>query len=942
MKKLAKICVFLAAILIAVTGFSQSALTTEAAAMTVADGAAAWTNTSGEDISYVQSDVTAYFYVVDDALETTKTATGVWTGLSGAASAGTAFILGTGYVGSTNESSKYTLTETDFDQATPSNTPLSASPTVSVDGTSAFVSSYSLTAATATILTAVATTNTTTISFSYHVADSWAHTASATQRVKVTSTSDPSGEYATITEVASVGSSTANSTAQVFRGSIGLESEANLQGTNNDGVWVQDGDTVTLSYIDADGNTLATDTVTIDVTAPTVSGLSPADASKTTTLAPTITFDVADSASGITTSGITLSINGVTVSGSSINYAPITDGYRGWFVQGTSWKTATSSSPAGFAVSDSTAFNIVVTGTDAAGNVATGTNAVTIDTTAPTLSSAATGSGRTTVTATFSEALDSATIAASDFTVDGSTVNSAVLNSVTDPDAGSALIVDIVVATDMDPAVKPAVTVVGTIADTAGNAVATDSSVTATDGIAPAPTVALDAALLALDGVATVTVTTDEKLASGYPKIDAHGNSGATGAGALTTTASTPLVTTASYTAVAGSGSGQFGFSIQASDGSNAYTNLTAVADETPTLTTSTLLTLAQGPIADADFDGDVDANDITAISLTIGGTATTSKSYISAIDASARTITLSSAATAATISYKIADTVFEIDQAAPTVTVTPADATTITDQSPFLRLVFDEDEYPGDSYKTVTITKAVLTNPDASTTDIASSFVTADNIDFIYGATDLALGAYTLTISATDSAGNALTDSATTFTVAKRTASIALRPGWNLISIPGTPADTAVGTAIANTDIDIVTTYDPTTAGGWLTAVRGSDGTFSGTLTSVDGSKGYWVHTSTFDPLTVDIPGLTAGSASAPAQYKLVQGWNLIPISTNDLTVTTRDADDYLTGTSWSRIIGYSNSNNAFTSILPGGSDTVSVGQGYWVYLKEAGTLVP
>ena len=936
MKKLAKISVFLAAILIAVTGFSQSVQTTEAAAMSIADGAAAWTNTSGEDISYIQSDATAYFYVVDDALETTKTGTAVWKGLSGTASAGTAFKIATGFVGSTDESSKHTLTETDFNQASPSSTPLSAAPTVSVDGTSAFVSSYSLTSAEATILTAVATTATTTVSFSYHVADSWAHTASATQRVKVTSTSDPAGEYATITEVASVGSSTANSTAQVFRGSIAIESEANLQGTNNDGVWAQDGDTVTLTYLDSSGNSLATDTVTIDVTAPTVSSLTPADASKTTTLAPTVTFDVADSASGITTSGIALSINGVAVSGSSINYAPITDGYRGWFVQGTSWKTATSSSPAGFAVSDSTAFNIVVSATDAAGNAATGTNAVTIDTTAPTLSSATTGSGRTTVTAVFSEALDASTIAASDFTVDGSTVNSAALN------ADTTTQVDIVVASDMDPAVKPAVTIAGTIADAAGNAVASGSSVTATDGIAPAPTVTTDAALIALDGKVTVTVTTDEKLAASYPKIDVHGNSGATGAGALTTSASTPLVTTASYTAVAGSGSGQFGFSIQASDGSNAYTNLTAVADETPTLTSSTLLTLAKGPIADADFDGDVDRDDITAISLTIGGTATTSKSFISAVDASARTITLSSAATAATISYKTADTVFEIDQAAPTVTVTPASGATVTDQSPFLRLVFDEDEYPGDSYKTVTITKAVLTNPDASTTDIASSFVSADNIDFLYSATDLALGAYTLTISATDSAGNALTDSATTFTVAKRTASIALRPGWNLVSIPGTPADTAVGTAIANANIDIVTTYDPTTAGGWLTAVRGSDGTFSGTLTTVDGSKGYWVHTSTFDPLTVDVPGLTAGSASAPAQYKLVQGWNLIPVSTNDLTVTTRDADDYLTGLSWSRIIGYSNSNNAFTSILPDGADTVSVGQGYWVYLKTAGTLVP
>jgi len=363
---------------------------------------------------------------------------------------------------------------------------------------------------------------------------------------------------------------------------------------------------------------------------------------------------------------------------------------------------------------------------------------------------------------------------------------------------------------------------------------------------------------------------------------------------------------------------------------------------------TTDILTLANGPIADADFDGDVDNADIT---VTVN--ATTTGVTVTTVDASARTVAVTApnlvAADVVTVTYSyVASDTFQIDQSAPTVTMDPATASTIQNQSPFIRLIFDEDEYVGDTYKTVTLTKAELTKPDATTEDLLASFTTADNIEFIWSATDLALGAYTLKISATDEALNALTDSALAFTVAKRTVSIALRPGWNLVSLPDSPAadKRGVNDVITTDKVDVVLTYD-SKANNWFRAVRQADGTLGlpGSaleLVTIEASKGYWVHSTDIVTLTVDVPGIAPGAAALPASFKLTAGWNLVPYATSDLTDTTQDADDYFTGLDWSRAFGYDNASNKFVGILPGTAHTVALGQGYWIFLNKAGTLVP
>jgi len=143
------------------------------------------------------------------------------------------------------------------------------------------------------------------------------------------------------------------------------------------------------------------------------------------------------------------------------------------------------------------------------------------------------------------------------------------------------------------------------------------------------------------------------------------------------------------------------------------------------------------------------------------------------------------------------------------------------------------------------------------------------------------------------------------------------------------------------------VLTYDPTLPGAWLTAVRDSDGNLAGTLTTIEDGKGYWVHTTTFEAIKVDIPGHSVGAAAILPEYTLQAGWNLVSINT-ETGATVRDADEYFKGLSWSRIYGYSNSGGAFESIIPdavAGTDSnvdLTVGQGYWIYLLEGGSFAP
>ena len=939
-------------------------------AVTVAEDDVQISDSTGNSVSWVKPNSTSTFFIMDGALGQTKGATSTWVGFSGSQGAtGNTFNLADGTVnGSTTTS--FSVGATDYSTSNSTSTPLKAFPTAKIGGLLALTTSASLNHGTFTLATAAADGAGTTVTtvFDYHLVDTYAATATA-GRAKVTSTSDPAGEYVTITEVTAVGATTTSPTSTIFRGDVELSSDAAKQGTNGDGVWVSDGDTLTVTYLDASGTSIDTDTVTVDGVAPTVSSISPADGTITNLTNPVVSFQATDTGSGITAVNpgtvITISILPVSTSSNTTSiissgvpaFAAIADGFSVTYADQTSWLTQHS----GAGVANNVAFQWQIEATDVAGNTKTVTGSaldLKIDTSKPTVSSAVTGTGwdsvnavettgqTTAVKVTLSEDVDASTVAVADFTVAGVQPSAVVVGTT----AGLKGTVYLTVSAQA-PDARPEAKVVSEVKDLAGNILdisASTAKYTATDGLKATATITVGAALAAKDGAFKVTVATDEKLTVDAGLIvSINGPEGATGNGKLTTTSPIPQTSEGTFTVAAGTATGQYGVSVQVKDLAvvNVTNNLTKVTDETVAAanksTNGKTITLATGPIADTDFDGDVDKDDLT---VTIDGTATTS---ITSVNASARTFVVAGDTTSAVVkvTYHTPTDIFEVDQTAPTATFDPADAASIENHSPFVRIIFDEDEYPGDSYKTVTLTKAELTKPDATTEDLLASFVSTDNIEYLWAGSNLALGKYTLKVSGMDTSGNILTDKTSTFTVAARALySLSLRPGWNLVSLPGVPADSTINTVITVAAVDVVLSYDPTMPGGWMTAVRDANGDLSGTLSMIDESKAYWVHTTTFDPIKVDIPGLTAGSAMLPPSFALVKGWNLVPVSTLDLTDTVVDPDEYFSGLTWSRVYGYDNVTNKFTGIIPSesGDPDLSIGKGYWVFLTAAGTLVP
>ena len=307
-----------------------------------------------------------------------------------------------------------------------------------------------------------------------------------------------------------------------------------------------------------------------------------------------------------------------------------------------------------------------------------------------------------------------------------------------------------------------------------------------------------------------------------------------------------------------------------------------------------------------------------------------------------------------ATYYYVNAEQVVELDLDAPNVTISPANLASTIDKTPSLSFAWDDDEYAGDTNTTVEMTKATLLNPDGTTSDVLADVSTTDNKTFYYvPIDDLANGEYKVTVSAKDVAGNEKKDQTSKFTVKDRTkTTVAMVPGWNLISLPGAAADNAINSVITNTQVDTVLTYDPSTPGGWLTAVRDGDA-LVGTLDTIDDSHAYWIFQKNGDDIKVDIPGYKGGASSVPPVISVVEGWNLVPAATLS-GAAQWDPDTYFSGLDWVKAKGYNATTEAWVDIVPDivlasmytysadAVDNIYSGKGYWLYSNEAGTIVP
>ncbi len=259
--------------------------------------------------------------------------------------------------------------------------------------------------------------------------------------------------------------------------------------------------------------------------------------------------------------------------------------------------------------------------------------------------------------------------------------------------------------------------------------------------------------------------------------------------------------------------------------------------------------------------------------------------------------------------------------------------------------LTDEEKEYSaalkGDSHTAVALVSVTLNGNDVSG-DVAQ----VEDNKYTFAGQDLSIGEYELKVTGRDDAGNEVSDTYEFEVTARDAYEVSLTPGWNLISVPGTPLDSSIQAVMGDTmQATIVLAYQDD---AWLTAVN-DNGTWRGTLTDIVGGYGYWVQTTAFESISTLIPETDTSSVLPTAS--VIAGWNLLGVvdvlqaDAGDPPSGGDEADNYFDNIEWKVAYSFDTSNNAWAKSIPkdGDNDNEIVnGKGYWVWSTEAGTLVP
>jgi len=767
-----------------------------------------------------------------------------------------------------------------------------------------------------------------TLTITYNLASK--NTTTAT----VTSPSDSTGISVTLTET---GADTG-----IFSSTFTVTgSGATVSNDTTNAILAVPGQDVTVKYTDADPSVSTLTTLRVEDTEPVGSLISPADGSETTSLAPVLTVDFTDVDSTVDSGTIAFVIDAATaaadadVSASIVVGTPtvtaITNGFRAVVTLDASLLVDKTVNIRWHATIDDLAGN---TGTTDASASTSGDQdyALTIDQQGPNFASATVTAGswwdasastpavETDVTKSSStiigvelpaaldlgggttfdlaETLSAGTVIAADFEVDSlkvfnGTTSSDVTPSAANVYAGAPNWIFLTVP-QMAPDARPTVNLLSTsagICDTAGNC-STTGAVAGSDAQAPTVTVSSDRdATGSLDDAdATLTITTNE--AGGVPVVTIVS---ATDASPIAQTVT--LVGTNIYESKITPALGMHSIKVVVQDTSS---NSTTVGGKTVTSSwpASGALTLY--------VDGALPAPAVTANNVSAAGASVESSDpfFLTAAYAGEKA---------------------EYGLASDGTITTALTGTVVTDL---------------DIHNDVTVTVATLDG-----VSILASLDTQDNNTFNFAISGIATGDHELEITATDEAGNENETGTIAFTVTARKAySVAMNAGWNLISFPGDPVDGAIASVLPSTHpATDVLSYDD---GVWSVASRAAGGTWEGTLTAIDGDHGYWINSTSSQPVTSLLALTSVGSAATLPTIAVEAGWNLVSVI--DLKQTKQGSSghsqtgaNYMTSVDWSVAYTYDSSTRTWTRVTPSTGNVLN-GQGVWAWASKSGTLIP
>ena len=253
--------------------------------------------------------------------------------------------------------------------------------------------------------------------------------------------------------------------------------------------------------------------------------------------------------------------------------------------------------------------------------------------------------------------------------------------------------------------------------------------------------------------------------------------------------------------------------------------------------------------------------------------------------------------------------------------------------------------------------TSVTLDSVQLDDVEIAGEFEQPDTNRFLYWPLSLSQGDHEVEVEATDAAGNEVSFSYDFEVVARGDFVIALNAGWNAISVPADPVDTAIGSVFTDSDITTVIGWDTQ---GWRIAMR-RDGVWEsnekyGALNEIRARYGYWVKSDGFVRQPVELKGGTsrdAGGTPILLSIPTEPGWNFVGVVDQDGDQTEDHFDhslkgsdnmpiaasEYL-GSNYVRAYTWDATFSRFDVVRP--NDVPTIGSGIWVYYPETGGIAP
>ena len=266
-----------------------------------------------------------------------------------------------------------------------------------------------------------------------------------------------------------------------------------------------------------------------------------------------------------------------------------------------------------------------------------------------------------------------------------------------------------------------------------------------------------------------------------------------------------------------------------------------------------------------------------------------------------------------------------------------PADGGTSKESRPFILIEFTEG------------TTVTLDTVELDDVEIADQFTMPSANRFVYWPATISQGEHEVEVEASDAAGNEVAFDYEFEVVERGDFVIELQAGWNAISVPASPIDTAIGSVFTDAAITTVIGWDTQ---GWRIAVR-RDGVWEsnqqyGALNDIQAKYGYWVKSDRFvnQPVALQGPiGRDAGSPGTPIGIDTVPGWNFVGVIDQDGDQTEGDfgigllsgttpvtAEEYL-GSNYVRAYSWDPTFSRFEVIRP--IDVMTIGAGVWVYFE-------